>query len=233
MKKIKVRNTIGWHIRSKNFTKELDKAVDSGERIEIHVNSPGGSVYQGWEMYNAVKMAVSDGADIHIYNVGLAASIASIFFLSVPKSNRYMAETSLYMIHNPSGIAFGDKEEMRKEMDLLEKIEDISANLYSKVTNTDPGYMQVKMDKTTWYKPSEAKEEGFVKNIVDGYENVEDVEVVGMKQSAFQGMPSNCSMGLCFADKDSNMKDENSFNDLTKIKNSQIREKIWMNCMKY
>jgi len=232
MQKINIRNTIGYHIRAEDFSKEFQKALDTGEKIEIHLNSPGGSVYHGWEMYNEIKMAVSNGADIDMYNISMAASIASVIYLSVPKSNRYMAETSLYMIHNPSGIAFGDAKEMDKEKRLLEKIEDISANLYAKEAGKPAQYMKAKMDKTIWYKPSEAKNEGFVGTIVDGYDDVEEVQVVGMEESAFEGMPSNCTTSLCFESKGANIKSEKAITDLTKITNSQIREKTWKNCMK-
>lgn len=232
MKTIKIRDTIGWHTTSKDFSNEFQPALDSGEEIEIHINSPGGSVYQGWEIFNEIRMATSKGADVSTYNMGLAASMASAIFLAPPKDSRFMAENSMAMIHNPKGLAFGEKKDMEKEMEVLGKIEDLLSKMYAKETDSNQEYMKALMAKTTWMKPDEAKKEGFITNIVDGRDDVEDVKVVGMDKSAFSNAPSNCGFSLCFADKERNIKTDESISDLTKTNNSQIREKIWMNCLK-
>lgn len=231
MEVIKIRDTIGWHTTSEDFSNQFQKALDTGDEIEIHINSPGGSVYQGWEIFNEIRMATSRGAEVSTYNIGLAASMASAIFLAPPKDNRYMAENSMYMIHNPKGLAFGEKKDMEKEIEVLGKIEDLLSSMYAKETNTKQEYMKMLMGKTSWFKPDEAKSEGFFKNIVDGKDNVEKAKVVGMDKSSFGDLPSNCDSYLCFADKQPNIKDD-SAKDLTKITNSQIREKIWMNCLK-
>lgn len=228
MAQIKIQDTIGLTTRKGKFNKQLWNAVEGDEDIDLHINSPGGSVYHGVNMYNNIRMALSKGATINAYNTGMAASMGSMLFGAVPRENRYMAESSVLMVHNPRGIAFGDENEMRKEKEMLEKIGDISATAYARATGTTKGYMKALMDKTTWYNPEDAKKEGFAGNIVDGFEDVDRVEAASSMKSSFDNMPSNCAVSLCFDGETTNI--EGNQNDLTKTSKSQIRDRIWKSC---
>lgn len=232
MQKIYIRNTIGWHITDRDFSNQLNEALDTGEKIQIMINSPGGSVYMGWAIFNEIRHAIKEGADIETYNIGLAASMASVILTAAEKDKINVAENSMTMIHNPSGMAFGEKDKMKKETEILGKIEDLMSAWYAKVTGTDQGYMRAVMAATTWYKPKEAKLEGLASKIVDGGEEIDKVEVVGMDESAFKGMPSGLNKVLCFAEETPTMK-TNQYVDLTKISNAQIREKAWKNYIRY
>lgn len=228
MKKVFIRNTIGWHVTDESFHREFEEALDSGEAIQIMINSPGGSVYMGWSIFNEIRSAIKDGADVTTYNIGLAASMGAFVLLAADKGKRQAAENSMTMIHNPSGMAFGEKDKMRKEEELLGKIEDLMSAYIAKVTGSHQDYIRALMGETTWMKPNEAKSEKFIDKIVDGGEEVSKVEIVGMDKSAFKGAPNSLNKILCFAEKPANIPTF-SASDLTKISKSQIREKAWKN----
>jgi ATP-dependent protease ClpP protease subunit len=243
MKKIYIRNTIGWHVTNTEFSSVFQDAIkkekeekgkDGYPEVDIHINSPGGSVYMGWDIFNEIRHAVSEGVVVKTYNNGLAASMASIILLAADPEHRYVSENSLGMIHNPSGIAFGDEEDMKKEQELLGKIGDLMSSYYAKVTDTEKEYMKALMSATTWFKPDEMVSEGFIPkgNIVDGGKPIEQVDVVGMDKSAFAKMPNNFEKILCFSEKLPTSKDGKFREDLTTIHNSKIRERTWKNYMK-
>ena len=78
--------------------------------IEIYINSPGGNVFQGLAIYEAINRHKGQKK---IYIDGLAASIASIIALSGDEVT--MGKGAFFMIHNPFSFAMGDEEEMKKE----------------------------------------------------------------------------------------------------------------------
>lgn len=235
MEKLYIRNTIGWHVTAEQFTAQFNDALDTGDEIGIYINSPGGSVYQGWDIFNQIRGAIAEGATIKTYNIGLAASMGSVLLLAAEPENRFTAENSMFMIHNPSGFAFGDEEKMQKERELLGKIGDLMSSYYAKVTKTDKEYMKALMKLTSWYKPKELVSEGFIPsgNIVDGGKPIEKVKVTGMDKSAFTNSPNQLGEILCFTDEMPILNADQSPIDLTKMTNSEIRERTWKNYLKY
>lgn len=233
MQKLYIRNTIGWHITAEAFSAELNNALQEDDEINIYINSPGGSVYHGWDMFNEIRTAISEGATIKTYNIGLAASMGSVLLLAADPENRYTAENSMFMIHNPSGLAFGDKEKMKKEQDLLAKIGGIMSKLYARETNTNEEYMEALMKRTTWYNPEELISEGFIKSghIVDGGKPIEKVQIKGLAKEEFANIPDGFENILCFDNSFHTMNEDENI-DLTKITNSEIRERAWMNYLK-
>lgn len=95
--------------------KDLEKDYD---RINIRINSPGGSMYHGNAIITAMR---SSSAEIHTYNDGLAASMAGDIWIA--GTHRHMATNSLLMIHAPSSYAYGTAKEMRQEAEVLDKFE--------------------------------------------------------------------------------------------------------------
>ena len=94
------------------------KALKS-KRLNVHISSPGGSVFDGIAIYNALT---SHPSDVTVYVDGLAASIASIIALAGKKV--VMAENAMFMIHNPWTWTAGNAEELRKQADTLDQIGD-------------------------------------------------------------------------------------------------------------
>ena len=152
------KNWFGEGLTAKEFIAELN-AIKS-PRIDMHINSPGGEVFEGSAIYNAVKR---HPAAVYTYIDGIAASIASVIALAGEKV--VMAENALYMMHNPSGLVMGSSEDMRKTADILNKVRETMVGAYAaKSKKTDPEIIAM-LDAETWLDADEAKEAGFIDEV--------------------------------------------------------------------
>ncbi len=148
-----------WGVTAKDFVRDLVK-IDA-KKINLHLNTPGGSVFDGVSIYNAL---VKHKAEVETHIDGLAASMGSIIALAGNTVN--MAKNAFFMIHNPWSFVVGDAETMRKEADLLDKISASSlVNTYAEKSGLDAEYIKELMDDESWLNAEEAEEYGFVDNI--------------------------------------------------------------------
>lgn len=116
---------------------ELEKEYDT---INIRLNSPGGSMIHGNAIVNALKNSKSK---IKTYNDGLAASMASVIFLSAEE--REMADNALLMFHAPSTyLGFTNAVNARKNADVLDQFEETALNVISKKTGFDKAELKEK-----------------------------------------------------------------------------------------
>lgn len=145
-------------ITAKQFAQDL-RAI-TATQIDLHLNSPGGSVFDGQAIYNAL---LRHPASVTTYIDGLAASIASVIALA--GDHVVMADNALFMIHNPSAAARGDANEMRKMADLLDKVCGVMVNTYEDKTGMDRDELEAAVDAETWYTAAEALEAGFIDEI--------------------------------------------------------------------
>lgn len=148
----------GWGINAKDFINEV--RATGAKKINLRINSPGGSVFDGLAIYNFLK-----GQDVTVQVDGLAASIASIIAMAGKEVR--IAGNGFLMIHNPWGGAMGDSEEMRQTADLLDKIRDSLVGTYAAKTGKDSETIKRWMDDETWFSAEEAKANGFVDTITD------------------------------------------------------------------
>ena len=88
-----------------------------------------------------------------------------------------MPKNALFMIHNPSTIAMGDSEEMRKQADVLEKYKNSITETYLQKVNIDKEKLSELMDNETWLNAEEALEYGFIDEITENT----DIQVVENK----------------------------------------------------
>jgi len=148
-----------------NDAATLVKAISGLKKkhLNTHINSPGGSVFDGVAIYNALKNH-EGGVTTHID--GLAASIASIIALAGDKI--IMADNAMMMIHNPWTMAMGDADEMRKTADILDQIKETLINTYSAKTGKDRKKVADDMENETWFTAQEAKEYGLITEIAGG-----------------------------------------------------------------
>ena len=100
------------------------------DEIDLHVNSPGGDVWDGFAIYNILA---ASGKTVHGFVDGLAASIASVLLMACDTIE--MPENAYLMIHDPWTLAIGNARELRPEADRL----DTSARRSRKSTPTAPG----------------------------------------------------------------------------------------------
>ncbi len=117
-----------WGVTAKQFISDLN-ALGDITHINLHINSPGGDVFEGIAIFNALK---THGASITVYVDGVAASMASV--IAMVGNPVIMPENTFMMIHKPFGFTGGDAEDMRTYADLLDKVEAVLLPAYAQKT---------------------------------------------------------------------------------------------------
>ena len=144
---IKIKGEIGWDVLANDVERQL-KFADGD--IDVLVDTPGGGVYEGFSIYNALKNYTK--GKIRVI-VTLAASMGSYIMLAgkLPGNELLFEKNGVVMIHNPSGLAWGDYREIQSYGILLEKLANHFRNKYAE--DTDLSYDEVKdmMDSTTYF----------------------------------------------------------------------------------
>lgn len=123
----------------------------------VEINSPGGNVWDGLSIYNQLR---GRKAPVTTRVVGIAASIASIIALAGDRVE--MADAALMMIHDPSGMASGTSEDMRKMADALDQHAEVLVGVYAKKTGKSPESIRAAMKAETWFTTAEAIQFGLV-----------------------------------------------------------------------
>ena len=141
----------------------VDKAIEkaNGEDLEVEINSGGGSVFAGSEIYTALK---SYPGNVTVKIVGLAASAASVIAMAGKKV--LMSPTAQMMIHNVSSCAAGDYREMEHTAEILKSANDTIANAYRLKTGKTQEELLRLMDNETWMTAQKAKELGFIDEVM-------------------------------------------------------------------
>lgn len=134
---------------------------ENNEDVEVYINSYGGDVYSGSQIYTMLKDY--DGKVTTIIT-GLAASMASVIAMAGDVVK--ISPVGSLMIHNVSTYAEGDKKVMTKEAETLHGFDKTLTNAYRLKTGLDQEELLGLMDKETWLTPSEALEKGFVDEIL-------------------------------------------------------------------
>lgn len=131
--------------------------------LNIRINSPGGSVFESRAMMAAIKNY--KGKTIaHIDS--LCASAATSVALSCDEV--VMSSGALFMVHNASAFAWGDKTELRETADLLQKIELSIIKDYTDKTGKPDAEIIAMMDAETWLTCDECMAHGFIDRVADG-----------------------------------------------------------------
>jgi len=148
--------------------KKVNDAIEeaNGEDLEIEINSGGGSVFAGSEIYTALK---SYKGNVTIKIVGIAASAASVIAMAGKKV--IMSPTAQIMIHNSKTYAEGDYREMEHTAEVLKTINETIANAYKIKTGKTLEELLTLMDNETWMTAEKAKELGFIDEIMFENEN--------------------------------------------------------------
>ena len=148
-------------ISDKAFKQDIENLGDV-ENITLHINSPGGSVFSAVAIANILK---NHKAKVTANIDGLAASAATIITSACDTVR--MPKNALFMIHNPITFAYGNNQEMQKTVQMLDKVKNSIIETYLNKTKTDKETLSELMDNETWMNAEEAKEYGFVDEILD------------------------------------------------------------------
>lgn len=158
---ISIYDEIGsYGVTSADFLTSL-KAVGD-RRIVLRINSPGGDVFHGIAIYNRLKEH-APGVEVRID--GLAASMASV--IAMCGAPVKMAGNAMLMIHNPTGLCWGEAGELRQLAGLLDQLRNSLSGAYEKKTGKSAAKIAELMDAETWLSAAEAKQMGFVDDVTE------------------------------------------------------------------
>lgn len=136
-----------------------------GKALEVAINSPGGDVFAGIAIYNALR---AHGGEITTRVAGVAASAASIVLMAGDK--RVAPENTMVMVHSPWTFAAGNAEELRDAADVLDKIGGTLVNVYVARTGKSEDEIRAMLAEDTWLTAEESLELGFIDEVVPSFE---------------------------------------------------------------
>ena len=138
-----------------------DELLSGSGPITIWLNSPGGDCIAASQIYS---MLMDYAGEVTIKIDGIAASAASVIAMAGTKV--LMAPTALMMIHNPMTMAWGDKSEMTKAIEMLDEVKESIVNAYEIKTGMSRAKISHLMDSETWMNANKAIELGFADDIL-------------------------------------------------------------------
>ncbi|MCT2347130.1 Clp protease ClpP [Niallia taxi] len=152
-------------VSASQFAKDLKALGNDIENITVHINSTGGSVYDGLAIRS---LLLNHKAYVTAIVEGLAASIASVIITGADEI--IVSLGSNIMIHNPLMSAFGEAKDLRDTADFLDKIRDSLVDVYVKKTGLERDELISMLDAETWMSAEEAVEKGFADKVEDSLE---------------------------------------------------------------
>lgn len=161
MKTIRLDGTIGYEI----LASDIAEKIEDDDEIHLVINSGGGSILEGFAIYNLLNDARKAGKKISA-KVDFAASMASVIVMAADKITM-RGNSSLMMIHKPWTGAVGDADELRSQADVLDKMESMLKSIYKGRVgkNVTPKQLDDMLKAETWLSGNEAVTLGFADEI--------------------------------------------------------------------
>jgi len=156
---VDIYDEIGWFgTGAAEFVKDLRQITTP--KIELHLNSPGGDVFDAVAIYNGLRQ---HRAQVHVIVDSLAASAAS--FIAMAGDKITAMANAMLMIHDPLGLVIGNAADMRELADLLDKHGDNIASIYAGRAGGKVEDWRAAMLAETWYLADEAYKAGLVDEV--------------------------------------------------------------------
>lgn len=162
-------------ISAKSFVDELARFKDT-RTINLHINSPGGDVYDGLAIYNYLNR---HAATIKVTIDGIAASMGSVIAMSGDEIN--IPENAFLMVHQPWSVVAGDSKDLDAASEVLSKIGDSIANIYATRTKMPVADVRALMDAETYLTGTEAVAKGFADKLEEPVEMYASFDVKGSR----------------------------------------------------
>ena len=153
-----------WFGMDATCARDVEKVINSvqqGEQLEVIINSNGGYVDEGSEIYTLLK---DYNGEVVIKIVGMAASAASVIAMGGDKVK--ISPTGRIMIHNAAGGVCGDYRQMEHGAEVLKDCNEAIANAYALKTGMSKEELLDLMNKETFMNAQKAKELKFVDGIM-------------------------------------------------------------------
>lgn len=150
-------SAMGAGISALGFARDLQSL--RGKALNVHVNSPGGSVFEGLAVYNLLRQ--HDGP-VNVIVDGIAASIASV--IAMAGDTVTMSPHALMMIHDASGLTIGNADDHRQQANVLDKLSEDIAAVYRERGDSRRNWRGL-MKAETWLTADEAVSMGLADRI--------------------------------------------------------------------
>ncbi|MCF7548515.1 head maturation protease, ClpP-related [Pseudonocardia sp. WMMC193] len=147
-------------VTAKQFLADL-KLAGSGP-LDVHVSSPGGDVWDGLAMFEALRSHVGK---VTVYVDSLAASIASVIAMAADEV--VMAPGAMMMIHEAATATWGDERDHLASAALLGQISTLLSEIYAARAGGRPSQWRATMREETWYSASEAVAAGLADRVAE------------------------------------------------------------------
>ena len=145
-----IYDEISWFgITAQQFIDELRGVT--AKTIALHINSPGGDVFDGIAIHNALRQ---HPATVNVTVDGIAASIASVIAMAGDRVE--MAKGAMFMIHEPFAMTIGDAADHRKNAEALDKMAVTIAGIYAARAGGSVDYWRGLMAEETWFTDEES-----------------------------------------------------------------------------
>lgn len=154
----------------------------SATEITVHIISPGGDVFEGEAIFNALK---NSGKTIITHIEGTCASIATLIAGAGQKI--IMNRTARFMIHNPKISAIteaADSRELRHVANQLDQIKTILIDVYDRKTSLGKEKLWELYDNETWLTAEQAQQMGFIDESVDAMKAVATINLKHFRMEA-------------------------------------------------
>ena len=166
----------GYADSAESILKDIN-SLGNIKTLNVFINSPGGSVFEGISIKNMLERQKLKGCFINVVIDGLAASIASVIAMAGDKIT--MPENALMMIHRASCGCIGNSDDFAKQIEVLNKIDLVLTNTYVTRSNgllTEEDVTNMFNSGDTWLTAQEAKDFGLCDEITEKLEAVAKYE---------------------------------------------------------
>ena len=148
-------------------SKEFVKTLKGMGNVTVHINSPGGDVMAGAEIYSALREHSLNGRGrVTVIVTALAASAASV--VAMAGDEILISPVAYMMIHNPWSMAVGDAKEMRKTARTLDEITEGLITAYQQRTGKTRDQLKRMLENETWMSAQTCVDEGFADGVYGG-----------------------------------------------------------------
>lgn len=180
---VDVKGEIGaYGVTAEGFISEVKEAIEYNEGAQISVNmaSLGGDVDEALQIYDYLK---AFNGEVRVNIIGFTASAGTI--ISMAGDYVTISANSQFLIHNSWTVAMGNADDMRKQAEALDRVDNTQVRIYKAKTGLEDEEIRALMSEEKWLDAEEAKNKGFVDEVVDYSEiSAESLQVIYAKIDA-------------------------------------------------
>lgn len=141
----------------------LISKLKTGDVINIYINSPGGSVYDGLGLYDIIQLAISKGYIVSTINIGACCSMASILLMAGSKGYRFSLPNCSVMVHEISSFNYGKIQDVKDWTKELERLQERLNNIIKKHSSEE--LINICSRKDIWLSAEDALKYNIIDNI--------------------------------------------------------------------